>query len=157
MGNKKDDISPEQYRARLNNKLNCLVAVLEVAIAKIDRTMDGPSANTDRLNKIRENLENTLAICRRASKTLQSDTSAMPEMPAVDLKKAAEQARMANDFQAKAQKPITRKSPRDMTYRDYVELSSVKEYRKFKQLPPIKKKDLEEADLDTLMRKLQAG
>ena len=59
-----------EYRTRLTTKLNCLIAVLEVAIAKITKSMDTPGANEDRLTKIRGNLENTLSICHRAKQTL---------------------------------------------------------------------------------------
>ena len=41
-----------------------------------------------------------------------------------------------------------------MSYRDYVELSSIEEYRKFKTLPPIVADDLGSLDMDDLLRKL---
>ena len=57
--NPDDVISSSEYRARLMTKLNCLIAVLEVAITKISKSMDLPGANEERLLKIRSNLENT--------------------------------------------------------------------------------------------------
>ena len=63
-------LSSAEYRARLTTKLNCLIAVLEVAITKIAKSMDLPGANEERLLKIRSNLENTLSICHRAKQTL---------------------------------------------------------------------------------------
>jgi len=126
--------SPE-YRAKLLTKLNCLIAVLEVAIAKITRSMDLPGANEDRLLKIRANLENTLAICSRAKQTLEkgltSAHAAAPQLPA----------------------PIEPGRQR-MTYRDYVELSSINEYRKFKSMPPISPTDLAGIDIDELAHRL---
>ena len=41
-----------------------------------------------------------------------------------------------------------------MTYRDYVELSSIDEYQKFKTLPPIKPEEIESTDVDALIGKL---
>ena len=67
--------SPE-YRERLMRKLNCLIAVLEVAIGKISKSMGLPGANEERLLKIRTNLENTLAICHRAKQTLEKTSGA---------------------------------------------------------------------------------
>ena len=125
-------LSSAEYRTRLLTKLNCLIAVLEVAIAKIQRSMEVPGANEERLLKIRSNLENTLSICNRAKHTLES-----------------------GDRTRKGRTRVTNSSdPNQMTYRDYVELSSIDEYQKFKTLPPIKPEEVESADLDLLIGKL---
>ena len=42
----------------------------------------------------------------------------------------------------------------EMTARDYVELSSIDEYRKFRKMPPITKDDLSSLDFDELARRL---
>ena len=65
-----EPLGSAEYRTRLTTKLNCLIAVLEVAITKITKSMDTPGANEERLTKIRGNLENTLSICHRAKQTL---------------------------------------------------------------------------------------
>lgn len=122
-------LSSAEYRARLATKLNCLIAVLEVAIGKIQKSMDLPGANEERLLKIRGNLENTLSICHRAKQTLERATVVKPTPKA-----AAERSQMSA--------------------RDYVELSSIDEYRKFRQLPPIGKDDLAAIDFDELARRL---
>ena len=70
-----ETLGSSEYRNRLNTKLNCLIAVLEVAITKITKSMDTPGANEDRLTKIRGNLENTLSICHRAKQTLDRTKS----------------------------------------------------------------------------------
>jgi hypothetical protein len=116
-----------EYRARLTTKLNCLIAVLEVAIAKITKSMDVPGANEERLLKIRGNLENTLSICNRAKQTL--DRTAAP-------------------------RPVKADDRRTMTARDYVELSSIDEYRKFRTMQPISRDDLATIDFDELARRL---
>ena len=126
-------LSSAEYRARLLAKLNCLIAVLEVAIAKIAKSMDLPGANEDRLVKIRSNLENTLSICKRAKNTLERGASAP---------------------RGRKKRSGTHSVTGKMTARDYVELSSIEEYQKFKSLPPIGKRDLASLDLETLMRRL---
>lgn len=110
--------------------------MLEVAIAKITRSMDVPGANEDRLVKIRANLENTLAICARAKQTLEKGlapaaSTAAPQLPA----------------------PASHGRQR-MTYRDYVELSSINEYRKFKSMAPISPAEISAIDLNELANRL---
>ena len=128
-------LSSAEYRARLLTKLNCLIAVLEVAIAKISRSMDLPGSNEERLAKIRSNLENTLSICKRAKQTLERKLSAStrPALPA---------------------RPRSSAAPERMTYRDYIELSSIAEYQKFKTMSPIIAAELGAVDMDELVRKL---
>ena len=121
-----------EYRTRLTTKLNCLIAVLEVAIAKITKSMDAPGANEDRLTKIRGNLENTLSICHRAKQTLD--------------KTQQNKQTMRRDRDGKL-----------MTARDYVELTSIEEYRKFRGMKPITQEDVEAIDFDELSRRLIDG
>lgn len=128
--NHPETLSSAEYRARLTTKLNCLIAVLEVAISKIQKSMDLPGANEERLLKIRSNLENTLSICHRAKHTLERTSSTHRGSPA----RGGEAGKM--------------------TARDYVELSSIDEYRKFKKLPPIAKNDVASIDFDELTRRL---
>jgi hypothetical protein len=125
-------LSSAEYRARLTTKLNCLIAVLEVAIGKIQKSMDLPGANEERLQKIRSNLENTLSICHRAKQTLDR-TAATP--------KAA----------------MSRSDKEQMSARDYVELSSIDEYRKFRKMPPLTKEELGSIDFDDLARRFAEG
>jgi hypothetical protein len=121
-----------EYRARLTTKLNCLIAVLEVAINKITKSMETPGANEERLLKIRGNLENTLSICHRAKQTLDRAGTSRPAAT------KTEERRL-------------------MTARDYVELTSIDEYRKFRQMDPISKDDLAAIDFDELARRLIGG
>jgi hypothetical protein len=122
-------LGSSEYRSRLTTKLNCLIAVLEVAITKITKSMDTPGANEERLTKIRGNLENTLSICTRAKQTLD---------------------------RTKANKQTERRTANSkfMTARDYVELTSIEEYRKFRKMTPITKNELESIDFDDLARRL---
>ena len=125
-------LASAEYRSRLTTKLNCLIAVLEVAIGKIARSVDLPGANRDRLLKIRANLENTLSICSRAKLTLD--------------KAAAPQGRATNS----PAKP-------SMSARDYVELTSIDEYRKFRTMEPITRDQVLNVDFEDLARKLISG
>ena len=129
-------LSSAEYRAKLLTKLNCLIAVLQVAVAKITRSMELPGANEERLTKIRGNLENTMSICNRAKNTLEKG-----------LNESAKQQRALESGQPS-------ESSDKMSYRDYIELSSIDEYKKFKVLPPISTGDLDSLDIDDLMRKL---
>ena len=132
-------LGSQEYRNRLLTKLNCLVAVLEVAIAKIERSLSAPGANEDRLVKIRGNLENTLAICQRAKQTLEQRLDGDPT---------------TSSEASTATTPRPRRNRNSMSYRDYVELSSIEEYQRFKGLPPISTNDLSDTDLDDLMNQL---
>lgn len=127
-------LSSAEYRAKLLTKLNCLIAVLQVAIAKISKGMDLPGANEDRLLKVRTNLENTLSICKRAKGTLEKGMGMAPH-------KRLDPAR-------------NKREAGKMSYRDYVELSSIDEYKKFKTLPPIEDTELASVDLDKLIQDL---
>ena len=142
--NRNAGLGSTEYRTKLLTKLNCLMAVLEVAITKLNRSMELPSANQERLGKIRANLENTLAICTRAKETLERSTT-KESKPQIATSGVKEQ-------QPKAQPQPQQKG--SMSYRDYVELSSIEEYQKFKKLPPIDAKELEGADIDDLLNKL---
>lgn len=125
-------LSSVEYRARLTTKLNCLIAVLEVAISKITKSMDVPGANEERLSRIKSNLENTLSICHRARQTLDKTASG----------KVTASKESASST---------------MSARDYVELSSIEEYRKFKKLQPITKDEVLAIDFEELARRLSEG
>ena len=127
-----DPLGSAEYRTRLTTKLNCLIAVLEVAIAKITKSMETPGANEERLTKIRGNLENTLSICHRAKQTLDKTRS--------------NKQTQRRDGDSKL-----------MTARDYGELTSIEEYRKFRNMKPITSDEVSEIDFDELSRRLIDG
>jgi len=159
---KREGNQPEDYKVRLLNKLNCLIAVLEVAIEKIKKSLAAPEANVKRLTKIQQNLENTLGICLRARETLikkgglqASASQASSCSHGGEPKKNLSQPLPKEGGREEPQAPSLKKVK--MSFRDYVELSSVQEYRKFKKLPPIQPKDLMKVDLDELIKKLMTG
>jgi len=93
-----------------------------------------PANLLNNLTRIRANLENTLSICARAKETLERSMNKSPS------------GKQTGSQETRTGKP-------SMSYRDYVELSSIEEYQKFKNLPPIEADDLETADIDDLLRK----
>ena len=155
---KKEGKQPEEYKIRLLNKLNCLIAVLEVAIEKIKKSLAAPEANVKRLTKIQENLENTLGICLRARETLIKKGGVPAGSSSCSLApgKLDPPPSVPEKNGEREKKPPQVKGVK-MSFRDYVELTSVQEYKKFKKLPPIQPRDLMKVDMDELIRKLMTG
>ena len=52
----------------LEHKLNTLIAVIEVACAKVRQSLAGPDPDVDRLSRIHKNLKETLGVCMRAKR-----------------------------------------------------------------------------------------
>lgn len=136
--------SPE-YRERLLRKLNCLIAVLEVATAKVQKTLAGPDPDVERLTRIRGNLQNTLAVCQRAKKALERREELPKELH-------ANLAQIAAEATARADETSLRPLPRG----SQIEMSSEGERKKFERLPKIERSMIDACDLEDLMRKLQA-
>lgn len=131
------NLDDPEYRERLMRKLNCLIAVLEVANAKVKRSLAGPSPDVDRLNKIRTNLGSTLEVCRRAKRALER-REALPEGLPENLAQ------------------VVRKNPAvSLPGRANVEMSSPEEHKRFEQMGRIRSDELSEVDLDDLARRLQ--
>lgn len=135
--------SPE-YRKRLLRKLNTLIAVLEVACAKVRRSLAGPDPDIERLTRIQNNLKETLQVCLRAKRALErceemrTDPAPaqlenpVPQLPAPAADQPLEEARAG-------------------------ELSSVDEKRKFLRLGPIDLREVRACDLDELCQRLMGG
>ena len=132
-----------EYRERLMRKLNCLIAVLEVANAKVKRSLAGPAPDVERLTRIRTNLASTLEVCRRAKRALER-REALPEGLPENL---AEVVR-------KTAKPVAPLKPR-LPKRATVEMSSAEEYRRFVERDPITPNEVAGVDLEELTRLLQ--
>ena len=138
--------SPE-YRERLLRKLNCLIAVLEVATAKVRRTLDAPGADTDRLNKIRRNLQDTLDVCLRA-KTALEKRGKLPEGIAGELSQVVNPEALKPTELERAEAPRADAKGKREFSRD--------EAAKFQELGPIQKGAVRACDLDELSRLLQS-
>jgi len=117
--------TPDEYRNTLHTKLTNLIAVLIVAIKKLESGMTVPGANVERMEAIRNNLANTLEICERAQATLG----------------------------AQGASKTVREVPSGM--REYTEMSNVEEYRKFQHLAPITEEDIASVDWNELQDQLK--
>ena len=136
--------SPE-YRERLMRKLNCLIAVLEVATAKVKKSLDLPSADTERLIRIRSNLQSTLDVCLRARAALEKRESLPKELP-------ANLAQVVDAEPPRAPRAIEAKRANGAR----TDFASRDERRKFERMPPIDRRMLAACDLEELTRLLQA-
>lgn len=136
--------SPE-YRERLMRKLNCLIAVLEVATAKVKKSLAEPEADMERLSRIRTNLQSTLDVCMRARAALERREALPKELPE-NLSQVIEETRAAE-----LRGPDRR---RNRGPRQKGELRK-EELGKFESLGSIQKAEIVKVDLDELTRKLQ--
>lgn len=130
--------SPE-YRKRLLRKLNTLIAVLEVACAKVRRSLEGPDPDIERLTRIQNNLRETLQVCLRAKGALERCEQGKPEGIPEPVSEAP----------AQLPAPVAR-TPEVPAG----ELVSVDEQRKFQRLGPIDLREVRACDLDLLCQKL---
>ena len=133
--------SPE-YRKRLMRKLNTLIAVLEVACAKVRQSLAGPDPDVERLNRIHANLKETLSVCKRAKLALDRCEKLPDDLPA--------NLTQLTLRQGGAPSADKRKSAN-------VEMSSEAEQKKFDELGPIDTKAIRSVDLDTLCNQLLSG
>lgn len=135
--------SPE-YRKRLLRKLNTLIAVLEVACAKVRRSLAGTDPDVERLMRIQNNLKETLQVCLRAKIALerceQKSTEKTESPPPPPVEEVLQLPAKANDPQ-----------PIDAMWD---ELVSKEEQRKFQRLGPIDLREVRACDLDVLCQKL---
>src|SRR4030095_6460048 len=151
--NRETSASQAAHRDQLLKKLNCLIAVLEAAIAKVRRSQQTEGTDPDRLESIRANLENTLTICIRAKVTLERRGTLPANLPPeVSEAVGAQPATPSNASATPGRRGGA--GPNRMTYRDYVELSSVEEFNKFRGMPPISVEEIATCDIESLASKL---
>ncbi|QDU83015.1 hypothetical protein Pla163_01110 [Planctomycetes bacterium Pla163] len=139
------DLDSPAYRQRLMRKLNCLIAVLEVACAKVRRSLDGPGADVERLERIKRNLSETLEVCRKAKSALER-RERLPENLPIQLQDIA-----SFDPQEGGSRPF---EPR--VYRGpMIEMTSSDEMERFQRMGPIADSEILATDFDALARELQ--
>lgn len=139
---KDSDLDSPEYRERLMRKLNCLIAVLEVANAKVDRSLAGPEPDVDRLTRIKTNLTSTLEVCRRARKALERREAlpeGLPENLAAVVRRASELKRL----------------PKRLPSGSSAEMATETERKRFEMMGRITQQELRAVDLDALARQLQ--
>lgn len=150
---KKSDLESPAYRQRLMRKINCLIAVLEVACSKVRRSLDAPEADTERLNRIQSNLTQTLDVCRRAKGALERRESLPGDLPS--------QLAEISNIDSLGDKPLSGAGLEDKVIRPHkgkhVEFSDDAEAERFDSLDPIAKEEVQSVDLDELSRLLQEG
>lgn len=134
-----------EYRERLMRKLNCLIAVLEVANAKVKRSLAGPAPDVDRLRRIRTNLTSTLEVCRRAKRALERREPLPDGLP----ENLAQVVRHAG---AGPVSPRRRALPAGAD----VEMTSPEEQRRFEDMGRIRRAEISSCDFDELARRLTA-
>ena len=132
--------SPE-YRERLMRKLNCLIAVLEVATAKVRKNMAGGPKDSERLARISANLQSTLEVCIRARLALQRRQANSPTTPPSPIHPQLPQASSGPS-----------RPPENGARRNGSDLSKA-EKRKFARLPPIDRAAISDRDLDDLAKR----
>ena len=140
------NLDSAEYRQRLMRKLNCLIAVLEVAGAKVRRSLAGPAPDVERLNRIHKNLSETLEICTRARAALEKRGS-LPEELSKDLQRAISPELIASNPYRAALQPA---SPRGQR----AELTQ-EERAKFHRMGRIERSEVASCDLDELSRRFQ--
>src|SRR5262245_25045995 len=140
--------SPE-YRERLMRKLNCLIAVLEVATAKVRKSLDGPSADVERLARIRTNLQSTLDVCLRARAALERREELPKDLPP-DLTRMAAELPRALSAHSDPQPPTS--LPRGAK----VEFDSAEARSRFRSLASIDRRHIALVDWADPSRRLQA-
>lgn len=144
------NLDSAEYRERLMRKLNTLIAVLEVANAKVRRSLAGPAPDVERLTRIQKNLADTLSVCLRARNALEKRGN-LPQGLSQDLARAVnpdllDAAKLAGPGQDEIPRP-----PRGRE----IEMSHPAEAARFASLGRIERAMLQEVDLDDLARRLQ--
>jgi hypothetical protein len=124
--------SPE-YRKRLLRKLNTLIAVLEVACAKVKKSLQGPDPDIERLTRIQNNLRETLQVCQRAKNALERCEEFSSQRPA-------------------EVEPTPLEIPQAEPVNSNVRSDS--ERRRFERLGPIDLREVRACDVEALCRRL---
>lgn len=135
--------SPE-YRERLTRKLNCLIALLEVAMARVRRSLRGPEPDVERLTKIRTNLQSTLDVCLRARTAIERQEPLPSDLP-----------ESLSSVSRPAKSGVLRPRASSLPLGAQHEMSSTEETKKFQRLGKITAEEVADVDFDALSRKLQ--
>jgi hypothetical protein len=133
------NLESAEYRDRLRRKLDCLIAVLEVATAKVRQSLAGPSPDVPRLMRIQKNLQETLDVCLRARTALQ--------------KRGRLDPRLTEDLAAAVNPEIVLASS-DPARPGGPELTD-SERKRFARLPRIDAAMIGKCDFDELAKRLQ--
>lgn len=133
------DLESPEYRDRLMRKLNALIAVLEVATAKVRKSLAGPAPDVQRLTKIQSNLSSTLEVCRRARRALER-REALPEGLPENL------AAVVRGTERDALPPGASS-----------EMTTAAEKERFERMGTIRREEIESVDFEELQRQLMGS
>lgn len=133
------DLDSPEYRERLMRKINCLIAVLEVASAKVKRSIDGPAPDLDRLVRIQTNLSSTLEVCRRARRALERRESLPEGLP---------------ENLAAVVRQVGKEKAKGLPEGSDQELGSPEEAARFRGMGAIRKEEIAAVDFDALSKSL---
>lgn len=142
---RESDLDSPEYRERLMRKLNCLIAVLEVATAKVERSIAGPGADLERLGRIKTNLKSTLEVCLRARAALERREALPANLP-------ENLSAVVRETAAEMKKPLRKVKPAKAD-----DLRSEGERRRLRALEPLRQEEIRTTDLEDLIKRLQAG
>jgi len=137
----------EEYRTRIIMKLNTLIGVLQVAIARIEKSMSSPNVNKEQLGKIRNNLRKTVELCSKSKRTLEDGATPSEK----------EFGQLFTDYNITEGESLRQGSSAPSGARAYTELSNIDEYRKFQAQPPITAEEVAEVDMEDLIDKLEGA
>lgn len=146
------NLDSAEYRERLMRKLNTLIAVLEVANAKVRRSLAGPAPDVERLTRIQKNLGDTLEVCLRARAALEKRGN-LPQGLSQDLARAVNPELLDA---AKLAGPGPVEIPRPPRGRE-IEMRDAREAERFEALGRIERAMLEQVDIDELAKRLQGS
>lgn len=136
-----NNLDSAEYRERLRRKLSCLIAVLEVANAKVKQSLAGPAPDVERLTRIQRNLQDTMDVCLRARNALDK-RGVLPSGLSDDLARAVNPSLAAR---------LPASAPQLESRREF----SAHEQHKFARLPKIDSAMIKTCDLDELSQMLQ--
>jgi len=147
------NLESAEYRERLMRKLNCLIALLEVAMARVRKSLAGPEPDVDRLSRIRTNLQSTLEVCVRARTALERREALPKDLPATlaDVSKKTTFEGLAETAGLNPERAHSHSLPDGAD----VEMSSGEERRKFERLGKISSEEVQSVDFESLSRLLQ--
>ena len=142
-----NSIDSPEYREKVMRRLNCLIAVLDVACTKVRRYLAGDSPDIERLTRIQDNLTRTLKVCRKAKLALERGKALPEDLPA-SLKNVSGDMRNKQKAQsAKGETPLPTGA--------LIEMTSNLEAEKFKNLGPIDQQEVSSVDFELLTAQLQ--
>lgn len=133
-----------KYREELLSKLEALISVLEMAHQKVVRNIEMPGADLTRLARVRNNLEGTLEVCRRARRLLVEG----------DFSKNEQSQGLQKSLLPLAPQRSTDGDQDTMDYREYTEITNFDEYKRLRKLGPIQWDEVVDVDINSLCNRL---